>query len=119
MKSIEKHLYKLIQMVVIKQFPICRVPWCNHPSTLGHHLFPRARHGTAFNPMAVFSCCDHHHALFHSHREEYMEIARDCLGDEYEELRELSLMTVQFRNEDFIRIKEALNHLLGEQNDRL
>lgn len=48
-----------------------------------------------------------------------MEIARDCLGDEYEELRELSLMTVQFRNEDFIRIKEALNHLLGEQNDRL
>lgn len=114
MNRFEKDCYRLIQQVVVAQFPVCRVPWCNQPASVGHHLFPRARHGTAFNPNAVFSCCEHHHDLFHSKRDEYRALVRSWIGEEYEQLRELSLMTVQFREEDFKKIRDILTRLLEE-----
>ena len=111
-KSATEHeCFRLIQCVSVTQYPVCRVPGCEAPSVAGHHLFPRARMGTAFNPKAVFAVCQVHHDFAHAHPIEFREIARQVVGDEYEALRELSLMEVQFRAEDFRRIKAALTAL--------
>jgi hypothetical protein len=64
--------------------------------------------GTAFNIGAVFAVCGAHHALFHSRPVEYRDIARSCLGEAYERLRELSRMEVRFRADDYARIRLAL-----------
>lgn len=114
MNTVKKDCYKLVQIVVVKQHPVCMVPECKLPSVVGHHLFPRNRMGTAFNPRALFPCCNDHHGLFHQKPDEYKEIARKCLGDEYEQLRELSLMTVKFTDYDFQRIKKLLTALAEE-----
>ena len=68
--------------------------------------------GTAFNPHAVFAVCQGHHDFAHLFPSVFQAIARQVIGEEYEALRELSLMEVQFRAEDFRRIKAALTALL-------
>jgi len=114
MNTVKKDCYRLVQIVVLKKYPICGIPNCGRPSEVGHHLFPRNRMGTAFNPRAVFPCCNDHHGLFHQEPDEYKEIARKCLGDEYEQLRTLSLMTVKFSEDDFRRIRSILTALAEE-----
>jgi len=103
-------------MVVLKQYPICRVPGCNLKASAGHHAFPRNRLGTAFNPKAVISLCLGHHTLgsfcAHESPELFEPVIKSIIGDEYEELEKLSLQIVQFRNGDYKRIKTALKIIL-------
>ena len=115
MRADKAACYRLIQVVVLHQYPYCRVPGCSLISSAGHHAFPRNRLGTAFNPKAVISLCVGHHTFgnFSAHEspELFESVIKSIIGEEYEELRELSLMSVQLRGKDFRRIKAALTML--------
>jgi len=95
------------------------VPGCNLKASAGHHAFPRNRLGTAFNPKAVISLCLGHHTFgsFSAHEspELFEPVIKSIIGDEYETLRKLSLMTIQFREADYKRIRKILDkELKGE-----
>ena len=112
MDAIKHELYRLIQLVAIRQYPICRVPGCGAKSQVAHHTFKRDRMGTAFNPEAVIALCVKHHAFAHAEPATFKLLAKKIIGWKYDYLRELSLTVVQFREADFIRIRDALNRLL-------
>ena len=111
MRADKAACYRLIQVVVLHQYPYCRVPGCSLISSAGHHAFPRNRLGTAFNPKAVISLCVGHHGVAHAEPKLFQPVIQSIIGEEYEELRELSLMSVQLRGKDFRRIKAALTML--------
>jgi len=112
MREDKSACYRLIQGVALHQFPYCRVPGCRNKAVAGHHAFPRSRQGTAFNPKAVISLCLAHHGFAHTEPEMFRPTIESIIGDEYEALRKLSLMEVQFREEDYKRIAAALNKIL-------
>jgi len=81
------------------------VPGCNLKASAGHHAFPRNRLGTAFNhTFGSFSA--------HESPELFEPVIKSIIGDEYETLRKLSLMTIQFREADYKRIRKILDKLL-------
>ena len=115
MSPVKHACYILIQQIAVKQYPFCRFPDCTKRSVAGHHVFRRNLMGCAFNPMAVISLCQVHHGLAHSEPELFKAIAKELLGEAYEELRQLSLMTVKFCDDDLRRIRAALRKILEEE----
>jgi hypothetical protein len=111
----KKECYALIQQVTLKQSTRCRVMSCGKPSTVGHHIFPRNRMGTAFNPLAVLALCNDHHRFAHEHPKSFRAIAELIVGSQYEALNSLSRMTVQFRADDYLRIKNELLTALAKE----
>jgi hypothetical protein len=106
MDSLKAACYRLIQQVVLAQYPACRR--CQKPSEVGHHIFKRDRLGTAFNPLAVVALCNACHAFVHSKPSEAKTLAKEWLGDDYEKLQVLSRMVVQFRDADYRIIRDKL-----------
>jgi 5-methylcytosine-specific restriction endonuclease McrA len=112
MDSLKAACYRLIQQVVLTQYPFCRR--CQKPPEVGHHIFKRDRLGTAFNPLAVVALCNACHTFVHSKPREAKTLAKEWLGDDYEKLEALSRMVVQFRAEDYRELKKTLTTLLDE-----
>jgi hypothetical protein len=111
MRTSKHDCYRLVQIVVCKQYPVCRMPGCRKQSTVGHHVFPRNRMGTAFNPKAVIALCAAHHDYAHAHPVSFREIAKMIVGSEFDALEVLSRTIVQFRDADYDQIKKCLTML--------
>ena len=114
MQGIKKESYRLVQQVVLAQRPYCEYPGCSKKATVGHHVFPRNRMGTAFDPESIMSLCHEHHQEIHNSTSKNA-IERAWLGDKYDGKERLSRMVVQFRRADFDRIRAALRRLLKEE----
>jgi len=112
MSPVKHECYKLVQQVARKQYPYCRFPGCGAMSDSAHHVWKRDRNGTAFNPEAVIALCVKHHDFAHAEPATFKLLAKKIIGYKYDYLRELSLTVVQFREADFIRIRDALIRLL-------
>ena len=112
MKSaIERECYKLIQMVAVKQRPVCI--WTGQPSTVGHHLFKRDRLATAFLPAAVWGMSDSQHHWAHKHPSQWKDIVIHIIGfPEYARLRTLSWTVVE--NINFEEIRNNLKKMLDK-----
>lgn len=110
MDSIKAECYKLVQIVVLKLNPFCKI--CRKPSEVGHHIWKRDRLGTAFNPDAVVALCNACHAFAHSKPYLFKQKAREWLGVDYEKLETLSRTIVQLRDEDYKQIKKLLKEAL-------
>jgi hypothetical protein len=115
MLTAKKDCYRLIQMVVLKNNPICRHLGCSQLSTVGHHIWKRDRMGTAFHPQAVFAVCQAHHAYAHAHPVSFMDLVRFSLGDLFYELEALSRQTIRYREADYKRIRLELTNMLAER----
>ena len=107
----EKECYKLIQMVAVKQDPICILPGCCQPSMVGHHIFKRDRNATAFLPEAVRGMCIVHHDWAHHYPFQCENIWIELLGPKrYYELVRLSWTVVPDIN--FEEIRDGLKKIL-------
>lgn len=109
MQAIKHECYSLVQAVTLKRHPLCRM--CGKPSVVGHHLFTRSRLSTAFNPEALVALCNDCHAYAHAKPMLFKAVAKELLGDRYGELQAISRMTVQFRTEEYRKIKALLTAL--------
>jgi hypothetical protein len=114
MNALKHDCDSLIQEIAAKKHPICQMPLCGKPMSAGHHLFGRKNQATRFNPQAVLSLCLTHHAYAHSHPVSFRGIVKELLVDDFDALEAMSGMTVQFRDADYKRIKEALTALAKE-----
>jgi hypothetical protein len=114
MKNLKAECYRIIQILILQKHPICQFPYCGKPSQAGHHIFPRNRMGTAFNPQAVFALCLTHHDAMHRYPVLAELVLREALREQYDELEALSRMVVQYRDEDYRKIKDILTNMLQE-----
>jgi hypothetical protein len=114
MSDLKKDCDALIQAIAHKKHPWCQMPGCSLPTSAGHHLFPRRNMATRFNPLCLISLCAGHHDYAHRHPVSFKAIVKELIVDEFDALEAMSGMTVQFRDADYKRIKEALTALAKE-----
>ena len=112
----EKECYRLIQQIAVLNDPICTRFGCWKPSVVGHHIFPRSRMATAFDPRCVLGKCDCHHKIAHSSPAQDEIQNRKRFGDEeYEALERLSWTVVPDIN--FEEIRDGLKKILDKGKD--
>jgi hypothetical protein len=107
-----RECYKLIQEIAIAQDPFCIYPRCSNRSTVGHHLFSRARMATAFHPECVKGLCNTDHRNAHDHPAAFQFFMENIMGERYFELMRLSNTVV--KNIDFKEIRDELKKKLTE-----
>jgi len=117
MNSTKQDCYRLIQQITLLRDPICVVPGCAFLSSAGHHLFPRARLSTAFDPQAVRGLCHQHHQWVHANPKQATLMFIKLIGVlKYGELERKSRTIMP--NFDFEETRRVLKSILTELRNR-
>ena len=81
--SAKDDCYRLIQEISVARDPFCRAPGCERLSTCGHHLFPRSRLATAFDPRFIIGLCHYCHVPWaHAKTKEFQEWVISWMGED-------------------------------------
>ena len=80
-KGSKARAYRLIQEIAVARDKVCQHPECMKRVDCGHHTWPRAWMGTAFEPDSIVGYCAEHHQWAHSHRTEHLRILGRKIGE--------------------------------------
>lgn len=113
-KQLQKQCDDLFSRCVRTQHKTCRI--CNSDDRVqAHHIRSRTHLATRYDLSNGFSICFKHHSLQYYSPEKFQDMIIDVIGDaEYKRLKQLSLIPVRLRLEDYKAILERLKHTLKQ-----